>query len=271
MTLLTYDLARKLYNEQGQQVVIPDTYTEIESSAFLGLDVTSISIPNSVTSIGNSAFFGNNLTSLSIPDSVTSIGAGAFQSNDLESVDIPDSVTSIGEAAFNMNYELTSIDIPNSVTSIGDYAFSATGIKQVILPDSFKTNPPVRAFDDYVNFTYRDGGSSSNTDLGSSEQVTGSAGSGGGNSDVVADNSAGVDSIENTIVNGRQYLNNGVDSLTGQKDFNLGLLDGDDFLEVVGGVNNFANGNNGSDNIVVRGGQGRYLGGADNDRLEVTG
>lgn len=98
----------------------------------------------------------------------------------------------------------------------------------------------------------------------------GGGGSTGNNNDVT-DNSNGIDSIENTIVNGRQYITNKVDSLTGAKDFSIGLLDGDDFLEVVGGNNNFANGNSGADNIVVRGGQGRYLGGADNDRLEVTG
>ena len=78
-------------------------------------------------------------------------------------------------------------------------------------------------------------------------------------------------SIENTILDGRRYWGNTMDLLTGQKDFSFGLLDGNDFLEVVGGANNFANGNNGADNIVVRGGHGRYLGGADNDRLEVFG
>ena len=78
-------------------------------------------------------------------------------------------------------------------------------------------------------------------------------------------------SIENTILAGRRYWGNTMDLLTGQKDFSFGLLDGNDFLEVVGGANNFANGNNGADNIVVRGGHGRYLGGADNDRLEVFG
>ena len=91
----------------------------------------------------------------------------------------------------------------------------------------------------------------------------------GNNNNVVGDGNSVNISIENTVVNGRQFYSNGVDSLTGQRDFNIGLLDGDDFLEVTGGSSNFANGNNGADNIVIRGGQGRYLGGADNDRLEV--
>lgn len=46
-------------------------------------------------------------------------------------------------------------------------------------------------------------------------------------------------------------------------------MGGDDFLEVTGGSNNFANGNQGADYFVIRGGQGRYRGGRDNDRIEV--
>ena len=78
-------------------------------------------------------------------------------------------------------------------------------------------------------------------------------------------------SIEKTTVNGRSFLSNEAESLTNQSSINIGLLEGDDFLEITGGVNNYANGNNGADNIVIKGGAGRYLGGSDNDRFEVTG
>ena len=94
--------------------------------------------------------------------------------------------------------------------------------------------------------------------------------SGGGNPGSTS-TATNILSIENTTVNGRSFLSNGAESLVNQSSINLGLLGGDDFLEVVGGFNNFANGNNGADNISIRGGQGRYLGGADNDRLEVIG
>ena len=80
-------------------------------------------------------------------------------------------------------------------------------------------------------------------------------------------NAAG--SIENSSINGRRYYTNGVDLLNLSKSFNIGLLSGNDVLEVTGGSSNFANGNNGEDLIILRGGQGRYLGGADNDRLQV--
>ena len=49
------------------------------------------------------------------------------------------------------------------------------------------------------------------------------------------------------------------------------MLSGNDVLELTGGSSNFANGNNGENFIILTGGQGRCLGGADNDRLQVFG
>ena len=46
-------------------------------------------------------------------------------------------------------------------------------------------------------------------------------------------------------------------------------MGGNDFLEVIGGSNNFANGNMGDDTIILRGGFGDYLGGKDSDTIEV--
>ena len=73
----------------------------------------NVVIPNSVTNIGRAAFRSNSLTSVTIPDSVTSIGKYAFEYNNLTSVTIPNSVTSIGNYAFYKtsysNSSLTSI------------------------------------------------------------------------------------------------------------------------------------------------------------------
>jgi len=68
---------------------------------------------------------------------------------------------------------------------------------------------------------------------------------------------------------GREFLGDAVDSLTGQANFNKALMGGDDYLEVTGGSNNFANGNRGADYFVIGGGEGRYLGGRGNDTIEV--
>ena len=90
-----------------------------------GEEIKDLVIPNSVTSINSSAFSGcTGLTSITIPNSVTSIGSSAFYGcSGLTSVTIPNSVTSIGDWAFKECSSLTSVTIPNSVTSIGSSAF----------------------------------------------------------------------------------------------------------------------------------------------------
>ena len=57
--------------------------------------------------------------------------------------------------------------------------------------------------------------------------------------------------------------------LTNQQDINIRMMGGNDYLEVIGGRNNFANGNMGQDTIILRGGKGEYLGGKDGDTLKV--
>ena len=135
MSVLTNAIADSLIEEQGFNVVIPDSVTSIGDYAFSYKQLTSVDIPNSVTSIGDHAFGGNQLTSVDIGDSVTSIGKGAFFGNQLKSVVIPNSVTSIGDLAFRRN-QLTSVDIGDSVTTIGWSAFDNNRLTSVDIPNS---------------------------------------------------------------------------------------------------------------------------------------
>ena len=82
--------------------VIPDNVVEIANSAFLDVDMNSITIPNSVTTIGNSAFWRNA---------------------SLTSVVIPNSVTSIGSEAFNICMGMITVTLGSGITTIGSYAF----------------------------------------------------------------------------------------------------------------------------------------------------
>ena len=72
----------------GWEVVIPNTVTEIKSSAFSQANIAKVNMPTSLTTIGNSAFYSNKLTTLNIPTSVTSIGTLAFNNNTVTSGDI---------------------------------------------------------------------------------------------------------------------------------------------------------------------------------------
>ena len=68
------------YQEVTEDIVIPDTVTEIKSNAFYGFkNLTSVTIGKNVTSIGVDAFNNcSSLTSITIPANVTSIGEYAF-------------------------------------------------------------------------------------------------------------------------------------------------------------------------------------------------
>ncbi len=69
-----------LNGEEVKDLVIPNTVSEISTSAFSGCSgLTSVTITNSVTKIGVSAFSGcSGLTSVTIPNTVPEIGTSAF-------------------------------------------------------------------------------------------------------------------------------------------------------------------------------------------------
>ena len=138
MTVLTSQIASQLVSEAVKKsppgevnVIIPEVYTSIQESAFLGFRITSVSIPNSVTIIGDSAFRGNDLESVTIPDSVTIIGDSAFSGNSLygSRITIGTSVETIGEYAFLGNYlDGSSVTIPDSVRTLSNKAFASSSL-----------------------------------------------------------------------------------------------------------------------------------------------
>ena len=142
VTILTAADADALIAEQGEKVVIPDTYTSIERDAFYvnpllnnnNGGLTSVTIPNSITAIGDYAFAGNHLTSVSIPSSGVDIGTAAFDtvldgtkarqflSDQGRDLTIPNIYTTIGQSAFDFE-ELSSVDLGDGVTVIENGAF----------------------------------------------------------------------------------------------------------------------------------------------------
>lgn len=117
-------------------VVIPDG-TEVIGRTLKGnTSLKRVIIPDSVTEIGTSAFEGcTGLTSIDIPDSVKKIGWSAFEGcTGLTSIVIPGSVTEIGRGAFKGCTGLTSIVIQaaNSAMTIDEEAFlECQGLKEV--------------------------------------------------------------------------------------------------------------------------------------------
>lgn len=126
-----------------EEVIIPDSVTEIESYESVGdtiysafrncTSLNSITLPNKLTKIGTGAFSNcTGLTSITIPNSVTYLG-GFSGCTGLTSITIPNSVTFLD--GFNGCTGLTSITIPNSVTGLSGF-YKCTGMKSIDIPSS---------------------------------------------------------------------------------------------------------------------------------------
>lgn len=126
-----------------EEVIIPDSVTEIESYESVGdtiysafrncTSLNSITLPNKLTKIGTGAFSNcTGLTSITIPNSVTYLG-GFSGCIGLTSITIPNSVTCLD--GFNGCTGLTSITIPNSVTGLSGF-YKCTGMKSIDIPSS---------------------------------------------------------------------------------------------------------------------------------------
>lgn len=119
-------------------VTIPNSVHHIDSGAFSGSGLTSVTIENGMTNLSWGFCNCSNLTSVTIPNSVKSIPADAFSGcNSLPGVAIPNGVTTIGDRAFSDCKSLSSVTIPNGVTNIGASAFAGcSSLSSVTIPDS---------------------------------------------------------------------------------------------------------------------------------------
>ena len=123
------------YENQLEEVNIPDSVETIGSLAFAKNQLEEVNIPDFVETIGRGAFSNNQLTTVKIPNSVETIDSIAFGNNQLEKVNIGNSVKTIGNYAFAKN-RLITVEIPNSVKTIDGSAFSDNRLEEVTIPNS---------------------------------------------------------------------------------------------------------------------------------------
>ena len=122
-------------------VQIPFSVTNISGSAFFQLS-TLVSVDFSLCSnllrIESDAFKGCGLTSLSLPASLQFIGNDAFKLCPIASVTLPASLEFIGDGAF-AETSLASVTVNANLKSIGDYAFSKCPLVSLVLPASLES------------------------------------------------------------------------------------------------------------------------------------
>ena len=110
-----------LGDETLTEVSIPDEIedcpvTSIGQAAFNGTKLEQVVLPNTITNIGSNAFYGcKSLEKVNLPDGICKIKNGTFNGcQSLEEIKIPDSVTHIGKMAFYQCGELKKLQMPCS-------------------------------------------------------------------------------------------------------------------------------------------------------------
>jgi hypothetical protein len=111
----------------------------IETGAFAGTGITSISIPDGVRTIGAKAFMSTaSLTGISFGagSQLTSIGVEAFVQSGITAIEIPASVTTIDSKAFELARDLATVTFAagSSLTSIQNAVFQSSAIGSITLP-----------------------------------------------------------------------------------------------------------------------------------------
>ena len=158
-------------------LVIPDSVTEVEPNALIGLRnlqkltapavaLSSVSkiqkidtlVVTSGETIAENAVSGwDYLKSVTLPDTLKTIEYSGFAHCELlEEINLPDGVTSIGEYAFYNCASIKQFNLPDSVVSIGNYAFGeCASLESLYLSESLETigNWMLARCDSLVNLT----------------------------------------------------------------------------------------------------------------------
>lgn len=113
--------------------------------AFYKGALSAVVLPNSLTRIERSAFAESDLTQITFGKGMTSIGDDnsterAFANCEcLASVVIPDNITVLGNYSFSGCSNLTKAVLPATMTKIGSGVFSGCILENTIIPKSVKT------------------------------------------------------------------------------------------------------------------------------------
>lgn len=158
-------------------LVIPDSVTEVEPNALIGLRnlqkltapavaLSSVSkiqkidtlIVTSGEAIAENAVSGwDYLKSVTLPDTLKTIGDLGFAHCELlEQISLPEGLTSIGAKAFYNCASIEQFNLPDSVESIGNYAFGeCASLESLYLSESLETigNWMLARCDSLVNLT----------------------------------------------------------------------------------------------------------------------
>lgn len=142
-------LPRKLFFDCTylEQVVLPESLTQLGDSIFAYTRLASVNVPSGVTEIPDGCFMGcYRLSHIDLPPQTVSIGDFAFKGCGIVSMTFPSTVRSLGKGCIRDCIELTDFQYPENITDM-DRAFfeGCVSLKRVGLPSGM-TRLPVGAF-----------------------------------------------------------------------------------------------------------------------------
>lgn len=113
--------------DESADIVIPDTLggqpvVEIDSFAFAGRDMQSVTVPDTVTYIGEAAFEScDSLETITLGSGLKELGYGVFNNCvSLTRLELPDGIEKVGGSVINNNDIITEIVVPASLTDFSD-------------------------------------------------------------------------------------------------------------------------------------------------------
>ena len=117
-----------------QSIEIPDGLTKICMDTFLDCKrLHSVNL-GSVESIDSGAFSGTSIDSISFPQSLRKIGSGAFGGCEFKSISIPSNVNTIESGAFDWCLNLKNVVIEDDEKSLDEsYLFSSSAVESLYL------------------------------------------------------------------------------------------------------------------------------------------
>ncbi len=125
-----------------KSVILGDNIKRIPDYMFNDTEkIENVVIPESVTEIGSYAFCGSSIENIKLPSSLIVIEAGAFANTDIkiEGNALPDGLRIIGDYAFSGNNGIEELYIPDSVVDIAECAFEyCVNLKKVKMSSNVK-------------------------------------------------------------------------------------------------------------------------------------
>ncbi len=122
-----------------QEIVIPDSVTEIGERAFDGCVLFEVEFGKGLKKIDDYAMGKIVQKEIVLPQGLEYIGEGAFSHDNFESVEIPDSVTYMGDFAFSDCTKLKSVVIGDGLEEIPYKAFEHCNIKSLVMGENIQT------------------------------------------------------------------------------------------------------------------------------------